>query len=227
MEQLMRLLQFTDSAFPIGTFSFSNGLESAVNEKIVYDADTLSQYVNSAVMQAALCDGVASILSHRFAIKGDYKALVDTDIKLLQLKMNDETRMMTRRMGKKIAEIAAEMFGNSRILRKWLLDISADTIPGTYPVAQGIVYAIAGINEQALFASQQYGVANMILSAALRCMKVSHYDTQKILYRLSSETKKLYDKASNMSLNDIYSFAPEIDILASIHEKGAMRMFMN
>lgn len=223
----MRLLQFTDSAFPIGTFSFSNGLESAVNEKIVYDADTLSQYVNSAVMQAALCDGVASILSHRFAIKGDYKALVDTDIKLLQLKMNDETRMMTRRMGKKIAEIAAEMFGNSRILRKWLLDISADTIPGTYPVAQGIVYAIAGINEQALFASQQYGVANMILSAALRCMKVSHYDTQKILYRLSSETKKLYDKASNMSLNDIYSFAPEIDILASIHEKGAMRMFMN
>jgi urease accessory protein len=227
MEQLMRLLQFTDSAFPIGTFSFSNGLESAVNEKIVYDADTLSQYVNSAVMQAALCDGVASILSHRFAIKGDYKALVDTDIKLLQLKMNDETRMMTRRMGKKIAEIAAEMFGNSRILRKWLLDISADTIPGTYPVAQGIVYAIVGINEQALFASQQYGVANMILSAALRCMKVSHYDTQKILYRLSSETKKLYDKASNMSLNDIYSFAPEIDILASIHEKGAMRMFMN
>jgi urease accessory protein len=227
MEQLMRLLQFTDSAFPIGTFSFSNGLESAVNEKIVYDADTLSQYVNSAVMQAALCDGVASILSHRFAIKGDYKALVDTDIKLLQLKMNDETRIMTRRMGKKIAEIAAEMFGNSRILRKWLLDISADTIPGTYPVAQGIVYAIAGINEQALFASQQYGVANMILSAALRCMKVSHYDTQKILYRLSSETKKLYDKACNMSLNDIYSFAPEIDILASIHEKGAMRMFMN
>lgn len=223
----MRLLQFTDSAFPIGTFSFSNGLESAVNEKIVYDADTLSQYVNSAVMQAALCDGVASILSHRFAIKGDYKALVDTDIKLLQLKMNDETRIMTRRMGKKIAEIAAEMFGNSRILRKWLLDISADTIPGTYPVAQGIVYAIVGINEQALFASQQYGVANMILSAALRCMKVSHYDTQKILYRLSSETKKLYDKASNMSLNDIYSFAPEIDILASIHEKGAMRMFMN
>ena len=35
--RLMRLLEFSDSAFPVGTFSFSNGLETAAFEGIVYD----------------------------------------------------------------------------------------------------------------------------------------------------------------------------------------------
>ena len=39
--RLMRLLEFSDSAFPVGTFSFSNGLETAAFEGIVYDAQTL------------------------------------------------------------------------------------------------------------------------------------------------------------------------------------------
>ena len=34
--RLMRLLEFSDSAFPVGTFSFSNGLETAAFEGIVY-----------------------------------------------------------------------------------------------------------------------------------------------------------------------------------------------
>ena len=42
--RMMRFLEFSDSAFPVGTFSFSNGLESAAFEGIVYDATTLEQY---------------------------------------------------------------------------------------------------------------------------------------------------------------------------------------
>lgn len=40
--RLMRLVEFSDSAFPVGTFSFSNGLESAAFEGLVHDAATLS-----------------------------------------------------------------------------------------------------------------------------------------------------------------------------------------
>ena len=36
--QLMRMLQFADSAFPIGSFAFSDGLETAVSEGLVADA---------------------------------------------------------------------------------------------------------------------------------------------------------------------------------------------
>ena len=44
MIKVMRLLQFTDSQFPVGTFTFSNGLETASFEGIVKDASPLSYY---------------------------------------------------------------------------------------------------------------------------------------------------------------------------------------
>ncbi len=67
----------------------------------------------------------------------------------------------------------------------------------------------------------------MVLSAALRCVRVSHYETQKILFDLSEDAGVLYDEASQMELKDMNAFFPELDILASLHEKGNMRMFMN
>jgi len=49
---LTHLLQFSDATFPVGTFSFSNGLETASYEHLVHDAATLEQYARSAASQA-------------------------------------------------------------------------------------------------------------------------------------------------------------------------------
>ena len=223
---LMRLLQFTDSAFPIGTFSFSNGLETASFEGIVYDKESLKQYTRSISYQAAFTDGVAVIHSYRAAMNSDYEAIVDTDKMLIMVKMNEESRVMLSRMGRKMIEMGKTLFDNVLISR-WLEDIQSKKTPGTYPVAQGLIFSIAEISEHDLFISSQYGVINMILNAALRCVKVSHYDTQSILFELSHEIEELYEKAKELTLNEMNTFVPEIDILASLHEKGNMRMFMN
>ncbi len=67
----------------------------------------------------------------------------------------------------------------------------------------------------------------MVLGAALRCVRVSHYDTQLILQTLSAEVPQYYAVAREMTFADMNSFVPEMDIFASLHEKGNMRMFMN
>lgn len=223
---IMRLLQFTDSTFPVGTFSFSNGLETASFEHIVTDAKTLEAFTRSQARQAAFSDGVAAILTHRAFSKGDYEKCRDIDRHLIMFKMNAEARLMITRMGKKLAELAVRLF-DSPLISCWLSEIHSEDTPGTYPVAQGMTFATAEISEKELFCSHQYGIVNMVLSAALRCVRVSHYDTQLILEKLSNEVEQLYDEASQMELQDMNAFYPELDILASLHEKGNMRMFMN
>lgn len=223
----MHLLQFTDSTFPVGTFSFSNGLETAAYEGVVRDARTLEEYTRAVALQAAFSDGVAALLSHRHALAGDYDGIVRTDSFLMLFKMNDEARMMLQRMGKKLAELAVRLFPENRLISRWLADIESGATPGSYPVAQGVVFALAGLGEEQLYASHQYGVINMVLSAALRCVRVSHYDTQMSLFRLSAEVPELYERARTMTLDDMNAFVPEMDIMASLHEKGNMRMFMN
>lgn len=226
MTAISRLLQFTDSTFPVGTFSFSNGLETAAYEQMVTDSVTLGEFVKSQALQAAYSDGVAAIHAYRAFKRGDYNAIAEADRMLILFKMNDESRQMLKRMGKKMAELAARLFDNE-IINRWLEEIKNDIVPGTFPIAQGIAYAAAGVSEEELFCAHQYGVVNMVLSAALRSVKVSHYDTQRILFDLSTKVSELYKEASEMELKDMNAFFPELDILASMHEKGKMRMFMN
>ena len=69
--RLMRLLEFSDSAFPVGTFSFSNGLETAAFEGIVYDAQTLEQYTRTALRQTIYSDAIAALIAFRAAAGGN------------------------------------------------------------------------------------------------------------------------------------------------------------
>ncbi|MDE6668221.1 MAG: urease accessory protein UreF [Muribaculaceae bacterium] len=226
MIRLMRLIEFSDSAFPVGTFSFSNSLETASFEGIVYDKNTLHEFTQAQALQAAFSDGVAALHAFRAVQNNDYTAVTHIDRFLFNFKMNTEARLMNCRMGKKLGELTVRLFPGT-IIDKWLNDIKSQVTPGMYPIGQGLVFAIAGIGEKELFCSHQYGVVNMVVSAALRCVKVSHYDTQEILFSLSDEVERLYQEVSSLSLEDMNAFYPQLDILASLHEKGNMRMFMN
>lgn len=226
MVSLMRLIQFTDSAFPIGTFSFSNGLETAIHEKLVTSPETLEEYAHAVALQAAFSDGIVALKTYQAARNDDYANILEADHRLIEFKMNNETRLMQKRMGKKMAEMSLEIVKNP-LMQRWLDDINNKNTPGTYPVAQGILFAIIGLSEEELFCSHQYGVINMIIGAALRTMRVSHFDTQQILYRLSEQTLWYYNEIKDLEMDDMNSFVPQIDILSSLHEKGTMRMFMN
>lgn len=224
---LMQLLQMSDSTFPVGTVSFSNGLETASYEKFVHDADTLRQYVTAVSLQGAYTDGIAAIQAHRATLAGDLDALRRIDGRLMMCKLNDEARLMLVRMGKKLSELSVVLLPDKPLMKQWLDAINAGEISGSYPVTQGIVAALRSLSEEALFASHQYGVINMVLGAALRCVRVSHYDTQLILEQLSATIPAIYDEVSRLTMDDLNCFVPEMDIFASLHEKGVMRMFMN
>lgn len=224
---VMQLLQFSDSAFPVGTFSFSNGLETAAFEKIVKDKETLRDFARSQSWQAAFTDGIAALHSFRAFSQREIEGIEKADSELMLSKMNDEARQMLTRMGKKLAELAVRLYSDDALISQWLDDINSGKTPGMYPVAQGIIFSKAGLSEEDLFFSHQYGVINMVLSAALRCVRVSHYDTQEILFELSEESDRLYQMVRDMRLDEMNAFFPELDILASLHEKGQQRMFMS
>lgn len=226
-ESLFRLIQLSDSTLPVGAFSFSNGLETAAQTGLVHDAETLEQYTESAARQAAYTDGIAALYAFRAAQNEEYEGILAADHQLLLLKLNEEARLMLTRMGRKLAELGARLFAGNGLFLRWLEDIRESRTPGTYPVAQGIAFSLAGLDEKALFVSHQYGVINMILSAALRCLRVSHYETQAVLFRLGQKIDASYEKARNMKFEDMHAFVPEMDIMAALHEKGTMRMFMN
>jgi urease accessory protein len=224
--RLARLLQFGDSMFPVGGFSFSGGLESAIQKGLVVDVATLQAFARTAVEQAALGDGIALICAHRAATAGDLEELARIDQQVYARKLSGETRTMTVRMGKKFTEMGAGIIA-APLLRAWLERIGQGATPGCYPVALAINFAVQGLPDRDAFVVHQYGVAAMILGAALRLMKVSHVDTQRMLFELNGEAEAAYADAARSQLSDMAGFAPQVDILAAVHVKAHVRLFMN
>ena len=224
--ELMRVLQFGDSMLPVGAFSFSNGLESAVQTGLVHDLDTLRQFVQTATEQAAMGDGIAVLAAHRGARTGAFAQIVEADQAVFHRKLNEEMRTMTVRMGRKLAELAAHVLA-ARGVNDWLAAIKRGNTPGTYPVGQALVLAALGLAEQDAFAVHQYGVASMMLGAALRLLKVSYLDAQAILFEINSGAESAYERVREAALEDMSAFAPVMDVLAAVHVKSTVRMFMN
>jgi urease accessory protein len=223
---LARLLQFGDSMFPIGGFSFSCGLESAVQTRVVHDRATLHAFARTALEQAARGDGIALIAAHRVAVTGDVAALIAIDRQIFARKPSDETRTMSTRMGRKFTEIGVEVVG-APLIRTWLARIAEGATPGCYPVALAVNFAAQGLSVREAFLVHHYGVATTILGAALRLMRVSHVDTQAILYDLNAGVDAAYETAAAARLSDMAGFAPLSDVLAAVHTKAHVRLFMN
>ncbi|MFE5644430.1 urease accessory protein UreF [Rhodococcus sp. NPDC056516] len=226
INRAMRMMQFSDSMFPVGSFSFSNGLESAVTQGIVTDGPSLREFVLSAAHQGATCDGIAVLAAHRGATAGDFSAILAADHAVIERKLNEEARTMSTRMGKKLAELGGRLAGET-LFNKWLAAIASGETPGTYPVGLGIAFAEMGSPEEDAFTVNQYGVAMTLLGAALRIVRVDHLATQEILFEVNQTAGREYDAVRDYGLDDMSNFAPMIDILAAVHVKAHVRMFMN
>lgn len=223
--ELLRVLQFGDSVLPVGAFSFSGGLESAVQQGIVHDAATLEEFVRTAVRQAATADGIALVHAHRAAVAADASRIIAIDQAVLNRKLNEEIRTMTTRMGRKLAELC-EHVRPGATMAGFLAAIRAGSTPGTYPVAQAIAFAGFGLGEHDAFAAHQYGVASMITGAALRLMRVTYLDAQAILLKVTETANDDYAAAASAGLDDMATFAPLTEIAAGIHIRATVRMFM-
>jgi urease accessory protein len=224
--RFVRMLQFGDSMLPVGSFAFSSGLESAIQKGVVFDADTLLAYTRTAVEQAARGDGIALVQAHRAAAAGDLDRVAEIDSIVYARKLSAETRAMTVRIGRKYAALGVDVTGLP-LLQAWLQRVESGATPGCYPVAVAVGFAAQDLPERAAFVVHQHGVAAMILGAALRLLKIGHVDTQRMLYRLNADVGGAYETAAAAGLADMAGFAPMSEILAAVHVKAHVRLFMS
>jgi urease accessory protein len=223
---LARLLQFGDSMFPIGGFSFSGGLESAIQQRVVTDAATLLAFARTATAQAARGDGIALIHAHRAAQARDLGEVMRIDERVFARKLSSESRTMSVRMGRKAAELGAQVIG-APLVSAWLDRIGSGATPGCHPLSLAVNFAAQELRAREAFVAHHYGVAVTILSAALRLMRISHVETQKMLFALSGDVDEAYARAASASLEDMAGFAPMTEILAAVHVRAHVRLFMN
>lgn len=223
---LFRLAQLSDGGFPVGSFSFSHGLEGALSEGVVEDVASLEEYARALLYATAECDGVALLEAFRAACVDDYVRIVEADHRLYSFKAGEEARAMTLKMGRRLAHLIRSISPTplSESYYEW---VEKGEAIGCYPISQAIAGVTLGTDERALYAAHLYGTVSTLLSAALRLMPITHFDSQRILLRMAPLCESLYESYSEMPMEEMSSFAPALELSSSIHEKGKSRLFMS
>ncbi|WP_346665075.1 urease accessory UreF family protein [uncultured Mailhella sp.] len=249
---LVHLMQFGDSMLPTGAFAFSGALEAAAQTGVVRDARTLQQYVVSALRQASTGDAVGLAFALRALCDDAASAgapvsdaalarLGVIDLALYRRKLPEEFRDMMTKTGLKLAQLGAETT-KSPLLSRWLSRITTGCTPGSYPVSLAALFAATafadaplrgadGAETQAVLEEGLtvyfYGVAMGLLNAALRLMRVTHLETQAVLYRSSELFEPLCARALATPLDRMTGYAPMTEILSAVHAGARVRLFMS
>ncbi|OON41906.1 urease accessory protein UreF [Izhakiella australiensis] len=222
--RLIRIMQFGDSVLPVGAFAFSNGIESAIQCGVVNNLDSLRDFTRQALQQAASGDVRATVCCCRALSAGDRQAVLTYDHLLFNRKLNAESRVMVTRMGKKLAEIAV-LTCDDPLLAWWLAQIKEGKTPGSYPISQAVVMSAMQATPRDVAVISLYGVAVTLLSAALRLMRVTHLETQRILFEVLGEMESLCNSAEQGGIEQMASWAPATDVLAAMHVAAWTRLF--
>jgi len=73
---LYRLMAWLSPAYPVGAFSYSSGIEWAVEAGDIKDAETLRQWLAAMLAEGGgFCDAVLFVYTHRAIAAGDDAAL--------------------------------------------------------------------------------------------------------------------------------------------------------
>lgn len=196
-----RLLQLASPALPVGAYSYSGGLEAAVEAGIVKDAASAQRWIGD-------------VLEH---------SVMKMEAPLLLRMIEQPATELNQRLlaSRETAELRAETVQMGYSLNRLLPDLGIDACPFEEPSFPA-VYAHAarawGIApRQALTAYLWSWLENQVM-AALKAVPLGQTDGQKILLALGARLQEVNEEEPG-------NFAPGLAILSSLHETQYSRLF--
>ncbi|MDX2205159.1 MAG: urease accessory protein UreF [Hyphomicrobiaceae bacterium] len=206
-------------AFPVGAFSYSHGLEWAVEQRSVRDAATLCGWMRDLLAHGApRSDLILLAEAWRATAAGDTPRL-DAVVELAAaLVPSAERRLETIAQGNAFVTAAASVWPSPQLALLKGREVA-------YPVAVGAATAAHGL-DLALTARAfaQAFVANVV-SAGVRLVPLGQTDGLRAIAELEPDVAQVTAAALAAGLDDVGGAALAADIGSMLHETQYTRLF--
>ena len=205
---LAKLLQLASPALPVGAYSYSGGLESAVEAGVVKDAASAERWIGD-VLEFSVARMEAPVFLSFFS--GSFS---EKNAKFLATRETAELRAESVQMG----------YSLNRLLK----DLGVGEVPveePSFPAAFAFAAAHWKIEPEAALQAYLWSWLENQVMAAVKAVPLGQTDGQKLLLHLADRLPFLVEKAKEMKDEDMGNFAPGLALLSSQHETQYSRLF--
>jgi urease accessory protein len=219
---LYRLMTWLSPAFPVGAFSYSSGIEWAVEAGDITDAASLRDWLASMLVEGSgFCDGVFVAHAHRAAASHDDALLRDIAELAAAFVPSRERQLETSSQGRAFVEIARSAWNCDG------LDQMVAACDGAivYPVAVGLVSAAHDIPLVSAMHAFFHALTSNWISAGARLIPLGQTDSQRVLAQLEPVVVATAKRALQASLDDLGSATFRADLASLRHETQYTRLF--
>lgn len=219
---LYKLMAWFSPSYPIGAFSYSSGIEWAVEAGDISDADTLLDWLKVMISDGAgFCDGVFFSHAWRACTTSNDDALRMVIELAAALTPSRERFLETTAQGRAFLDATLAAWPCTTLVR--CAAMGEDAL--AYPVVAGAAAAGHHISlELALPAYLQALAANWV-SAGLRLIPLGQTDGQRVIAALEPIVAATAKRAIAAALDDVGSAAFRVDLASMRHETQYTRLF--
>jgi urease accessory protein len=205
-----RLLQLASPALPVGAYSYSGGLEAAVEAGIVKDAASAQQWISDVL---------------DFSI-----GRMEAPILLRAMKRPEGSKEWNELFlaSRETAELRAETVQMGFSLNKLLPELGVHKVEieeVSFPIAFAQAAASWNIAPEAALTAYLWSWIENQVMAAIKAVPLGQTAGQKMLLHLGSRIEETVGQASAIQDDELGNFAPGLAILSSQHETQYSRLF--
>jgi urease accessory protein len=219
---LYRLMTWLSPSFPVGAFSYSSGIEWAVEAGDIANAAALRDWLGAMLTDGSgYCDAVFLAQAHRAASARDDACLREIAELAAAFVPSRERQLETATQGRAFIEIARSAWACAG------LDGIVAACDGAivYPVAVGVVSAAHAVPLAPAMHAFLHALVSNWISAGARLVPLGQTDSQRILASLETDVAATAKRALTSSLDDLGSATFRADLASLRHETQYPRLF--
>ena len=218
---LLQLIWLASPALPVGGFSYSEGLEAAIEAGHVHDEASAAAWLLDQLHLGLgrselplLANAIAAWRAH------DAARIAELNAWVLATRETSELKRQSEQMGRSMLDWLCQRAPDDPHI-----DTLAALTPPTWPVAFALASAQSGAEPREALLAFGFGWAENMVQAALKSMSLGQAGGQRILGSLATALPAVVEVALTLPDDQRQAFTPMLAILSSLHETQYSRLF--
>ena len=220
---LLRLMWLASPALPVGGFSYSEGLEAAVDAGLVGDERQAGDWLLDQLhLSLARCDLALLAQAHGAWQRGDLARITALNDWAARTRESAELRQQALQTGRSLLEWLrnGEQAGDAR-----LAALAGLQPAPLWPLAFALATVLAGAHRRDAVLACAWSWAENMAQAAMKTVPLGQAAAQRLLARLAAAIPEAADAAMALSDDERQAFTPGLAILSARHETQYSRLF--